>query len=99
VKVFNDYCDFDFPEKLKEIYLIEKIPIDFLLKGRPFVLEVQYLLDVDDINNYDDGKFAFAVDGNGNKLLVELNSGLFEIYLEESGDVEEIDARLDDIIL
>jgi hypothetical protein len=96
---YGSYGVFEFPGKLEIIYGLGSHPRTFLLEGKPFVLEIQYLLDALDEGNYSKGMFSFAVDGNGNKLFIELQSGLFWIYLEESGVVEPIDANLDDIII
>ena len=64
------------------------------------LVEIQYLLDVDDAENIreDLGMIAFAVNSDGHNLLVDPFDPTLSIHQEEFGDVDCIDLSVKEII-
>jgi len=76
------------------------LPLVFRFSNVPFVLEIQYMLKLDDPQNYDieNKRLSFAVNGDGNTLLVDLGTGDLQIMQDEFGDVDYLGLTIRDLL-
>lgn len=80
--------------------LRSRMPIRFVLKNRPFILDVQYFLDILNSTNIDvlNARLRFAVTTDGFELLVSLKSAELEILQDEFGDIDSLGILMTDLI-
>lgn len=76
------------------------MPARFQADNAEFVVEIQYLLDIDAAANFrpDRRQVAFAVTTDGHDLLVSVDDETCEILQDEFGDVESIGVSISDLI-
>ena len=103
-EVFEAYFRFPPPQVLLDLHADESLaaalPVGFKLSDVDYVLELQYLLGLQDPQNYDvdRNRVAFAVTTDGAELLADLNSRELEIFQREDGDVDTIGATVADLL-
>ncbi|MFC3022552.1 hypothetical protein ACFODT_01710 [Vibrio zhugei] len=99
---FEDVSGFSLPESLMGFYEKNngKLPATFKFKKVGFILELQYFLDIYDVNNYDDktGLISFAVTSDGNELLVSSKNESSDIFQKECGEIDKIGILMDDLV-
>ena len=78
----------------------EDLPVRCVPENSPFVVEIQYLLDFNDPKNYDveQNRFAFAMNTDGHKLMVETNTPQCEILQCEFDQVDCIGVNLEQLL-
>lgn len=78
----------------------KKVPIRFRLKEHSFLFEIQYLLDITNVENYNvaEGRIKFAVTPDGFQLLVDLNSEGLDILQDEFGEIDNLGVSIDDLL-
>lgn len=92
------------PKLLRDLYsnnsITKQIPAVFKFKNVGFVLEVRELLDVQDRDNYDveNNRLNFAINSDGFKLLIDLNTENLDILQDEFGDIDFIGIRVKDLL-
>jgi len=76
------------------------LPLEFRFSHVPFVLEIQYMLDLDDPQHYDveNKRLSFAVNGDGFTLLVDLGTEDLRIMQDEFGDVDYLGLTIRDLL-
>jgi hypothetical protein len=69
-----------------------QLPLRFILRRRPFNIEIQYFLDITNAENSDvaSGLFKFAVTTDGFDLLVNTNSQDLEVLQDEFGFIDSL---------
>ncbi len=99
-EVVNKPC----PDDLKRLYeqIVPKYSsaIEFIDNSFDFSLEIQYFKSMMDSNNYSiqDSSFCFAVDSDGYRLIIYLNSNQLEIHSEQYGDIVGLDWCVSDLL-
>lgn len=76
------------------------MPARFQTKNFDFVVEIQYLLDIDAAANFRPARnqVAFAVTTDGHDLLVSVDDETCEILQDEFGDVDSIGVSVSDLL-
>lgn len=76
------------------------LPAAFILENVGFALEIQYLLDIENPENYDasNKKLTFAMTTDGLELLVDLTDHAGDIYQDEFGDIDHIGISMQDLV-
>ncbi|VUD69394.1 hypothetical protein TDB9533_04761 [Thalassocella blandensis] len=101
---FETHFGYSIPKALEDLYsdknITTKIPGTFKFKTVGFVLEIRELLDIKNVENYDveNGRLSFAVNSDGFKLLVDLNSKNMEILQDEFDDIDSIGVTIQDLL-
>ena len=101
---FKENLGITVPLELANLYTREpfssSMPVELQFDDEGPILEIQFLLRMGDSENYDKEKnrFTFAVNSDGNELLVDLNTKSLEILQRECGEVECIELTLKDLL-
>lgn len=102
----NDYRSFEeaygrsVPAALKALYddreLLARVPLQLVLPGKPFAVDVQYYRRITDLVADDVAcqRFAFAVNSDGWDMLVDLNGPDLPVWQREAGDIDRLDFTL-----
>ena len=78
----------------------DAFPCVFKIEGASFILGIQYLLDINNPENYDvkNGRVSFAVTTDGFNLMVDIRTNDLEIFQDEYGDIDSLDINLTDLV-
>lgn len=85
---------------LSDDALIAQMPTRIRFENHSFVLELQYLLDITKVENYDveKGRFKFAVTTDGLDLLVDLHSPGLDVLQDEFGEVDCLGVSINELL-
>jgi hypothetical protein len=100
---FETKFGFKTPEAIIELLSddsFKKMPTRLQLKQQAFVIDLQYLLDITNVENFDvsGGRFKFAVTTDGFELLVDLKSDNMDILQDEFGDIDSLGITVRDLV-
>ena len=102
--IFESHFGFPVPTGLTDLYadksLSESLPAGFRFKHVRFVLEIQYLLDLQDPKNYsvEHKRLSFAINTDGFELLVDLGNEDLQILQNEYGDIDRLGLTIKDLL-
>jgi hypothetical protein len=101
---FESRFGFELPNEISKLLnddiFKKKVPIRFRLKNHSFLFEIQYLLDISDVKNFDidERRLKFAVTPDGFQLLIDLNSKRLDVLQDEFGDIDSLGISIIDLI-
>lgn len=102
-EIFKSHFDFSAPPNLVALYssgiFANSLPVGFRFNHVGFVVEVQYLLDVNDpqSDHIKHKRLPFAVTTDGLELMIDLNTENLEILQSEYGDIDNIGITVKDL--
>ena len=103
-KTFESHFGFNVPQVIIDLFTDIEVkglmPTRFRFDHIAYALELQYLLDITNPENFDvaNGRCRFAVTTDGFELLVDLNSEKLEILQDEFGDLDSLGISFKDLI-
>lgn len=104
IKNFENRVGIKVPESIINIImndsLKEQMPLRLRMKNHSFLLELQYFLDITNLDNFDSStnRIKFAVTTDGFELLVDLNTESLNILQDEFGDVDSLGVSFNDLV-
>ncbi len=103
-KIFESEFGFKVPKniiKLLSDNIFKKgMPVKLQSKQPSFFLELQYLLDIENTENFDVSgkKLKIAVTTDGFELLVDLSSNSLDILQDEFGEIDNLGVTVNDLV-
>ena len=101
---FETAFGYSVPEDVVRLYSDDAIrnmlPVEFRFSRVDFILDIQFLLSLEDSQNYDVGneRLYFAVNSDGNKLLIDLGTEALQVMQEEFGDIDYLGLTVRDLL-
>src|SRR5690348_10210618 len=95
--IFESKFGIMMPESLAALSTI-KAPVGFRFADKPFVLEIQYFLDLEDQENYDSDARLLAIAVNSDGYVVLVNVDSLEILQNEGNGADELGLTVGDLL-
>lgn len=91
-----------FMDNLEKIFKLQKIrcPVKLHLPEKCFIVEIQYFLEIEEaiLKEGVVDLIAFAISADGHELLVHPHENSGTVLQREFGDIDSIDATLEDLL-
>ena len=103
-ETFETTFGFPPPPTLRELFdsklRSSPLPVQLRFRHVPYVVELQYLLSLDDSANYDalGGRFCFAVNTDGNDMLIDVTSPRMHLLQRENCDIDSVGLTVADLL-